>query len=472
MTSLPYRGDRAGWLDPNTEFTPRILHGTSTTPGLLMQVRRTDDVIAPAADARLEMLREFDYKIQARPRFEEDPIARQCAIEVGSMLRSMPDRSLQWFVSETYDHWWSSGLCLYEMVLDGDRLRLAHIRPGLIQRFNQDRSGYGFDSATITTRLGGQVDLQADKIAYFARNAGSGEFWGESGVRCLLATYTTTYELYKSVLQAIQLSTGFPYSHGTGQGMPSDTDRTNILKMFNSMVAGNIEPVHLSAAVDLKMLASNAPALSQFAPLAQYQSERKHAAALNALNNLGMRGVGSRSLGEVVHDVDAKALRAHLNGFLKMLSGDSPHTGTLFRTLTELLGYAPELAPEIRIRWSDSDVKISKEHIDSLRELVRDNLLAQTPELREFIASQAGLSARAQEAQIDADQSGADDVAATEPLAVGSLTASMAALQSMASTDPSVPRLAPGAVFELLRAAGVPAESARAMIAAQQGEAP
>jgi hypothetical protein len=390
VSSLPFDwGASAGWLDPNTQFTPEYLHGDWKSPGKLLEIRRTDDVISPAMDSRRELLASFGYEVRPRPRMLKSARAQTVAIKVGARLASMPDTSVPWFVSQAYDHWGTSGFDLSEITLDElDRLELSHIRPGLIRRFNPDATGRMPASVTIQTRQGDKT-IDFSKFSYFARNPEPGEYRGQSAIRCMVATSETTLQLYSALLQSIRYSMGFPYLSDTGQGKTTDADKNNALESMSKLLKGVSDVAYFGRKVEPKMLASVVPAMQSFAPLAQFQAERKQAAAMNALNNLGMRGVGSRSLGEVVHDADQRALRAHLDLFMKTISGDSYQAGTLMRTLTELEGEHPDLAPEIVIRWDDGSAeRKSRDHIALVAQLVKDGVLAQSPDLDAWIRQQ------------------------------------------------------------------------------------
>lgn len=390
-STLPFEwGPSAGWLDPNTQFTPTYLHGNSSSPGKLLEIRRTDEVIGPAVDARRELMASFDYEVRPRPRMLHNARAQRVAIQVGARLDSMPGTSLPWWMSETYDHWFTSGFSLDEIVLDQfDRLTLAHIRPGLVQRFDPDATGRGFSSAIIRTRRG-QTPIAQSKLSYIARNPEPGEFRGQSGIRCMIATAETSLQLYSALLQSIRLSMGFPYlSESDKPGLLTTADKTNAMKAMSKLLRGESDLAFFGKKIEPQILSSQTPAMQQFGPLAQFGVERKQAAAHSALSNLGMRGVGSRSLGETVNDADMRRLRAHLDIFMRTVSGDHHLCGTLMRTLTEMEGEHPDLAPEIVIRWDDGTAeRKSREHIALVATLVKDGVLSKTPALNEWLRQQ------------------------------------------------------------------------------------
>jgi len=383
-------GSRVGWLDPSTSLTPELLYGDSTSPGLLWQIRRTDDVIAPAADSRRELLQSLEYDLVPRPRNEGRPDAEACAKAVEGVLHSMPDRSVPFWVAENYDYWSTFGHAVYEQIIEDNRYRLGFIRPGLICEFVQGPTGYVFARVRVRAARGVPT-LDAPKLAYFARNPLPGEFRGASAYRCLIAPSTTSYELYKNLLQAMRWSRGFLHVHATADGTPSANDNEQVQMFLDAIRNGDDEALVTSQAISADVVASNVAAMQQFAPLAQYQSERKNAAALNALNNLGMRGVGSRSLGEVVHEADQALLRAHLDSYMDTVSGDNTPNGTMLPTLAEICGYPRELAPRMVVRWSDKAMKLTRGHIDQIRELVNDGILTSSPALSRFVGRQLGL---------------------------------------------------------------------------------
>jgi hypothetical protein len=193
----------------------------------------------------------------------------------------------------------------------------------------------------------------------------------------MLATSETTLQLYSALLQSIRYSMGFPYlTEDTGAaGRPlTDADKTNAMKQMSNLLKGKS---------DIAFFAG---------PLAQFQAERKQAAAMNALSNLGMRGVGSRSLGEVVQDADMRALKGHLDLFMRNVSGDFQTCGTLMRTLTELEGEHPDLAPEIVIRWDDGKAeKKSREHLEMVAKMALEVPGFATPSTVDWLRDQAGV---------------------------------------------------------------------------------
>jgi len=395
-STIPFNfGDSTGWLDSNDQFTPEYLHGAEKTPGKLLEIRRTDDVISPAMDSRREMMASLTYEVRPRPRMLQNARAQQVAIAVGARLNSMPGQSLPWWVSSTYDHWSTSGFSLDEIILDRfNRLTLAHIRPGLVRWFEQDETGREFECVRVRARYTDKV-IPERKLAYFARFAEPGEFRGQSAIRCMLATSETTLQLYSALLQSIRYSMGFPYlTEDTGAaGRPlTDADKTNAMKQMSNLLKGKSDIAFFAGKLKPEILASQTPAMQQFGPLAQFQAERKQAAAMNALSNLGMRGVGSRSLGEVVQDADMRALKGHLDLFMRNVSGDFQTCGTLMRTLTELEGEHPDLAPEIVIRWDDGKAeKKSREHLEMVAKMALEVPGFATPSTVDWLRDQAGV---------------------------------------------------------------------------------
>jgi len=389
-STVPYDwGRSAGWLDSNDQFSVEYLHGDSKVPGKLLEIRRTDDVIAPAMDSRREMMAGLTYGVRPRARFINDPLAIQAAIEVKARLESMPNTSLPWLVSERYDAWSASGFSLDEIVLDwANRVVLAPIRPGLIQQFNQDDTGRGFQSVKVRNRFSYET-IEACKLAYTPRLPQPGEFYGESALRCMIATSETTLQLYTALLQSIRYSMGFPYIADSGEGRVTDTDKGNAMKSLSDVLKGKSDVAYFGKKVEPKILASQTPAMQQFGPLAQFQAERKQAVAHNALSNLGMRGVGSRSLGETVRDADMQAVKGHLDLYMRAFSGENQHHSSLLHTLTALSGYDPVYAPEVFIDWSAGDAeKKGLGHLRFVGELLRDGVIAKTDEIDEWMRAQ------------------------------------------------------------------------------------
>lgn len=395
--TLPRRtGSEAGSLDPNRLFNSNLLYGDRTMPGLLWQIRVTDDVVQPAADGRRELLQSLEYDIVPPDRFKDTFEGKIAAARVGAVLNGMPDRKLAFWVAETYDYWSTIGHANYEMVWDGS-LRMNYLRRGLIERWDQDETGYRWARCVIKNRSGIGF-VEAEKCAYFARFPLPGQYDGTSAYRCLVAPSTTTYELYANLLQAMRWARGFMHIQAggggdDGVGEPTKLDHANIQEFTDELINGDGDPEGLltTMAVKVNILSSQVPALQSFAPLAQFQAESKNRAAMNALNNLGMRGSGARSLGEVVEEKDQAHLRAHLDAFLDIISGDNHANGTMMRTLTELVGCDPMLAPRIRVRWTDSAKKMTVAHIGEIRELIKERILTPTTEMSEFIARQVGL---------------------------------------------------------------------------------
>ena len=389
-STLPFQwGSSAGWLDSNAQFTKEYLHGTSTTPGKLLEIRRTDEVIGPAVDARRELMASFEYEVRPRPRMLKNARAQRVAIQVGARLNSMPGTSLPWWVSETYDHYFTSGLSLDEIVLDRfDRLTLAHIRPGVIQRFNPDATGREFTEAVIRTRAG-LTPIDQSKLSYISRNPEPGEFWGQSGIRCMIATAETSLQLYSALLQSIRLSMGFPYlSESDKPGLLTTADKNNGMSAMSKLLRGEADIAFFGKKLEPHILSSQTPAMQQFGPLAQFGVERKQAAAHSALSNLGMRGVGSRSLGETVNDADMRHQRSHLDLFMRTVSGDHHICGTLMRTLTEMEGEHADLAPEIVIKWDRGAEKKSLDHIRLVSEIAMAGGFGTDADLPQWYADQ------------------------------------------------------------------------------------
>jgi len=392
-STVPYDwGRSSGWLDSNSQFSVEYLHGTSKTPGKLLEIRRTDDVIAPAMDSRREMMAGLTYGVRPRRRFRNDDTACRAAIEVKARLESMPYTSLPWIVSERYDAWSASGFSLDEIVLDwANRLVLAPIRPGLIAQFNQDDTGRGFESVKVRTRFSYET-IDAIKLAYTPRLPQPGEFWGESALRCMIATSETSLQLYSALLQSVRYSMGFPHISDTGDGKVTSADKGNAMKSFSDLLKGKSDVAYFGKKVEPKILSSQTPAMQQFGPLAQFQAERKQSVAHNALANLGMRGVGSRSLGETIRDADMQAVKGHLNLYMRAFSGENQSHSSLLHTATELSGYDPIYAPEVFIDWSSGEAeKKGLDHLRFVGELMRDGVIAKTDETDAWIRAQLQL---------------------------------------------------------------------------------
>ena len=383
-------GKSSGWLDSNSQFTVEYLHGSTKTPGKLMEIRRTDDVIAPAVDSRREMMAGLTYGVRPRRRFLNDATAQACAIEVKARLESMQGTSIPWMVSTAYDHWFTSGFNLDEIVLDwANRLELCHVRPGWIQQFNQDCTGRGWKSVEVRNRYTFET-VEAAKFAYTPRLPQPGEFWAESGLRCMVATSETTLQLYSALLQSVRYSMGFPYVIATGDGMPTDQDKTNAMRSLSRVMSGDSSIAFFGKKIEPKILSSQPAAMSYFAPLAQHQTERKQAAARNALSNLGMRGVGSRSLGDTVYDADMTAVKGHLDLYMRNFSGEGQTHSSLMHTLAELSGYDSIYAPEIFIDWrAGESERQTLDHLKLIGELMNSGALGTpTPGDADWLRSQ------------------------------------------------------------------------------------
>ena len=393
-STIPFDwGSSAGWLDPNEQFTVDYLHGGTKTPGKLLEIRRTDDVIAPAVDSRREMMAGLVYGVRPQRRMRNDDTAQRAAIEVQARLESMPGTSIPWMVSETYDHWFTSGVCLNEIVLDwANRVELNYIRQGLVQQYNPDESGRGWSSVQIRNRYNFET-VDACKFAYTVRMPQPGEFRGDSGLRCMIATSETTLQLYSALLQAIRYSMGFPWLGETGNGMATDSDKRHAMRAMSSVMSGESDIAYFGKKIEPNILSSQTPAMQQFGPLAQFQAERKQAAARNALSNLGMRGVGSRSLGEVVQDADMAAVKGHLDLYMRTLSGEGQRHSSLMHTLAALSGYyEPQYAPEIFIDWKAGGAeRKSLDHLRFVSELWRDASLTPTAADQEWMRDQLQL---------------------------------------------------------------------------------
>ena len=389
-STVPFEwGRSAGWLESNDKFTVEFLHGTAKTTGKLLEIRRTDDVISPAVDSRRELMAGLTYGIRPPRRFRNDATAQRAAIEVKARLESMPGTSIPWWVSEVYDHWYTSGFNLDEIVLDwANRVRFDHVRPGVIAQFNPDDSGRGWESVKVRTRLS-FATVGAEKFAYTPRLPQPGEFWGESGVRCLLTTSETTLQLYSALLQSIRYSMGFPWLEDQGNGIVTDTDKNNALQSFSDVLKGKSILAYFGKKVKPQILSSQTPAMSQFGPLATFQAERKQAAARNSLANLGVRGVGARSLGETVHDSDMAMVKGHLDLFMRNLSGEGQRTASVMHTLAALSGYPEQYAPEIYIDWTANGAeRKGMDHLRFVGELWRDASLTPTDKDREWMREQ------------------------------------------------------------------------------------
>jgi hypothetical protein len=456
LSGYPAFGRYAGFLDPNIEITPQDLFGLSPRNlGILYRMRHAHPVIASGMDFAARAVEAVDYGLEPA---DGSIRARAARDAVERAFRTMRGYTLPSWIAATFDDVRTYGASWQELRSDDGRTLYPHrIAPHLIQMVNYAPDFIELGSVTVQSGAGLQT-LGVDALAWYGRQAWPGHYYGLSDLRKLLAIFSAYEQDLRTYLDQQRLARGILHTRETEAG----TNAVSVDEVVDWLIAyhnGEDRPIHLPHGIELGVTNVTNPAVAHFQSMLGYYDTLMRETLMSALGSLGINGEGARSLGESFRVVDAQRLRAALDAFLRMINGETSPYSSLLRALTINAGYPAELTPRV-VCAGQVGIDMAQQRAD-LVALSGAGLVTRADigdEGVSLLVSGLGFTP-----QPPAEET---PTQSAEPLAVGSLQAAIEILGRLTSTDPAMPRIVPDAARRLLRAAGVSADDAEAMVQA------
>jgi hypothetical protein len=344
-TKGPYTGGgfMAGWRDSNKLIRPQDLVGRIWSPGLLTEMRYSDDVIAPLMDSIEASICSLEYDVVPRA---ENPTEGQvmAAQGVKHVLNNMPFLSMEKFISSAWNNVASYGFALFEVhvPVEGPRafkLQLHSIAPWQVESFdlNEDRT------RLVSVRVDngdGIVTIDAAKLVWFGDEQFISNYWGTPMTRPAMAAFSAKKEDIKNYLSLRRLQKGIIVCQENTNGSTTASWQAvkNWLRRF---YMGQNLPLLLNAGMELQFIQATQPGIDTYDGMLRFWDEKIRASLDDSLGNLGTNGVGSLALGQEVADVNKSRMVAKTNKFLEFVNGNTNIDSQLLQLITELIGFSP-----------------------------------------------------------------------------------------------------------------------------------
>jgi len=365
-------GTQTGFWETNSGFSTGDFYGGVYEAGLYGQMRTAHDIIAANFDYRKAAVSGLDYRIAPRC---DNPTNRQvlAAEAVSLLFKNMAGGNLNSFVANTYDTVGTYGSSLYEIWIPtegeaANRLHLQMIPAQQISWYNYKPDNRdSIQSVEITS--GDNIYLiDGAKLAWFGNKIISGNFWGISDLRKVVALFLAYQEDLKNYLALRRLQKGILYFQENEQGTSAESwmiAKSFMLQYFN----GRSSPLMLPRGMGINHLSADSPGLADYRSMLEYFDSKIKAALDTSLNNLGLNGVGSFALGQEVAFADKEKFVAHVDSFIQKLNDPSAPGNDLLKKLTAIAGFDPKTeTPKIEV-VNNTATRIT-DQIDSLIKLL------------------------------------------------------------------------------------------------------
>jgi hypothetical protein len=342
-------GPQAGWRDSNKLIRPSDLVGKIWNPGLLTEMRYSDDIIAPTMDSIEAMICSLEYDIVPRT---DRPTDRQvmAAQGVNHVLRNMPFLSLERFISTAWNNVASYGFALFEVHVPTEgphafKLQLHSIAPWQVESFilNDERT------RLVKVRVDngdGIVDIKAEKLIWFGEDSFISNYYGSPMIRAAMSAFSAKKEDIKNYLSLRRLQKGIIVCQENTNGSTAASWQAvkNWLRRF---YMGQNLPLLLNSGMEMKFEKSDQQ-LQGYDGMLEFWDKKIRGVLDDTLGNLGQDGVGSLALGKEVADANKSRLVSKTNKFLELVNGNTNIDSQLVQLITELIGFNPATeAPHI-----------------------------------------------------------------------------------------------------------------------------
>lgn len=314
--------------------------------------------------------------------------------------------------------------------------------------------------------VAGLVDLT--RCIRVAIDQDGDNFEGLSLLRSARAWDVLEFEVVSAtILQWQRFGPGIPIIRSpAGTSAPASQKTYEALATYANLASAVLE---VGAGVDVDLLQMH-PTGTGFVEISDLCTRMKRTALLDSLGGLGMESSGAYNLGDMKSQMWLKGLRV----FCSQIERGFSH---FVRTYVDTYFGPQKVYPQLRIsgfaaRSPSEVIEVQTKFAGLVATGQHTNEeLVKIAEAAEVVWN--GRGSEADEGDVGADGGIAAAVvdAPKEPLQVGSLQVAAELIRSLRPADATVTPLAPDVAVELLIAAGIPAESAQRMVAAQMAAA-
>jgi predicted kinase len=287
--------------------------------------------------------------------------------------------------------------------------------------------------------------LERDRFLLFTHRAIPGQYYGDGELRALVPLYHLLASVRRQQYQINQRSAGIVVAReGMGVGNENRAALESQLERF-----GDGEPwvvVPHGADFSVEFPSGSPPNLIEQIREIDAQALQMWASQMDVL---GVSQTGSRAVADAM---EAKAARVNANRIAPFVARVYERLG---RWVAVAEGYTGRIREAVPVGLQEVD---RGARVELLSKAVTGGLVSWTQEDEASLRDEVDMLHREAEEE-------------TRTLLVGQLVAAQQIISSLTPTDPTVAPIAPDAAKALLVAAGIPAESAESMIAAQVASA-
>lgn len=296
----------------------------------------------------------------------------------------------------------------------------------------------------------GLATIEYDDLIHITHGGGPGQPAGQGILRAAVGPFQMWRESMISAGRSERVSHGIPIVTTPAGSSTEDAERTR--SIVDDFVAGGLLGLNVpeGTVAAVQFPSGNAPDYNA----RQDKLERMIAELYgDTLAILGLRAHGSRAAASAMSADDAEVDRAKRDAFVARVYGK------FAQYLAKVTGYTGPIRKARTLGETAVDVGTLT---TSLAAAKTSGILANwTSKDEDSWRALVGIQS------LEAAGVTQDVTAATAPLAVGSLQASVQILSALNPTDPNVAPIAPAAALELLVGAGIPGDAAKRMIDAQ-----
>jgi len=328
----------------------------------------------------------------------------------------------------------------------GQRLIVEPLAQSSVARWIPDPETQDYSSIAYYTTNGfarATNQITRDQLVHFVHRGLPGQYYGDGELRALVLLYELLSTIRRQQYQINQRSTGVVVvREGPGAGNANRGGLESQLERFGDGQPWVVVPQ--GADFSVQFPSGSPPNLIE-------QIRHIDAEALNMwasmMDVLGVSQHGSRA---VAGAMEEKAARVNANRI-------APFVSRVYRKLGEWIargeGYRGRIRDAVPVGLEEVD---RGARVELLAKATRDGLVSWTGDDEAGLREELDIQPREQKEE-------------SRTLLVGQLVAAQQIVGALKPADPTVAALAPGAARALLIAAGIPAETADQMVAAQLG---
>jgi hypothetical protein len=371
-----YNGVDAGYYDPSRTFTPRNLVGQAIGErGLYLEARYAHDIIGSVMSARRNVVANLEYEIV--PRSDNPTTDEIFACEaVKLMFEKMPYTSLNSWLADAYDNMHTFGFALYEIYVPTEGTyanipRFIPVAPYQVEYFDLDENADKLKAVHVITNTGVRT-VPAEKFLWFGQKAFTGNYWGVSDLRKIVALFSAYKEDLINYLQLRRQQAGIFYFDEQEEGATAE-DWEIASQFLQQYYAGYSTPLIASKGMKPEFLSAQQPGIDSYDKMLSYFDTKIKQALDSTLTTLGLSGVGSLALGQEFAVDDAIKFENHIRSFLHLMNGDTCPESNAMQLLTMFAGCHPSSAPKIKLIDAVADQK--NENIPVVLDMLKSEII-------------------------------------------------------------------------------------------------